>query len=112
MLNIIDLGHREFLRVLGATLSGTKIASQNRSDHGGCKWARNHSAAEIARVFRFGGRNKKTLAASDFWVTLKIAGSSQRPWLQVAAAARFCGRSDYGTLRRYPRKVPIGILGK
>ena len=29
-------------------LSGTKIASQNRSDHGGRKRARDHSAAEIA----------------------------------------------------------------
>ena len=32
-------------------LSGTKIASQNRSDHGGRKRARNHSAAEIAGFF-------------------------------------------------------------
>ena len=32
-------------------LSGTKIASQNRSDHGGRKPARNHSAAEIAGFF-------------------------------------------------------------
>ena len=30
-------------------LSGTKIASQNRSDHGGRGQARNHFAAEIAR---------------------------------------------------------------
>ena len=52
---------------------------------------------------------KKSLAASDFWVTLKIAGSSQRPWPQVAAAARFCGRSDHGTL-----SCPCvrGIFGK
>ena len=32
-------------------LSGTKIASQNRSDHGGRKRARNHFAAEIAGFF-------------------------------------------------------------
>ena len=31
-------------------LSGTKLASQNRSDHGGRKRARNHSAAEIVRI--------------------------------------------------------------
>ena len=34
-----------------AELSGTEIASQNRSDHGGCKQARSHSAAEIAGFF-------------------------------------------------------------
>ena len=34
-----------------STLSGTKIASQNRNDHGGRKRARNHSAAEIAGFF-------------------------------------------------------------
>ena len=79
-------------------LSGTKIASQNRSDHGGRKRARNHSAAEIAGFFASPAANK-SLAASDFGVNLKIAGSSQRPWPQVAAAARFCGRSDHGTLR-------------
>ena len=33
---------------VGRYLSSPKLASQNRSDHGGCKWARNHSAAEIA----------------------------------------------------------------
>ena len=37
-------------------LSGTKIASQNRSDHGGRKLARNHSAAEIAGFFCFSSR--------------------------------------------------------
>ena len=45
---------------------GTKIASQNRSDHGGRKWARNHSAAEIAGFFASAAA-KKSLAASDFW---------------------------------------------
>ena len=39
-------------------LSGTKIASQNRSDHGGRKRARNHFAAEIAGFLRFAGRKK------------------------------------------------------
>ena len=34
-----------------AGLSGTKIASQNRSDRGGRKRARNHSTAEIAGRF-------------------------------------------------------------
>ena len=86
------------LNFLGCgALSGTKIASQNRSDHGGRKRARNHSAAEIAGFFASPAA-KKSLAASDFGVNLKIAGSSQRPWPQVAAAARFCGRSDHGTL--------------
>ena len=82
-------------------LSGTKIASQNRSDHGGRKRARNHSAAEIAGFFASPAA-KRSLAASDFGVNLKIAESSQRPWPQVAAAARFCGRSDHGTLRLSP----------
>ena len=50
--------------VLG--LSGTKIASQNRSDHGGRKRARSHSAAEIAG-FLASAAAKKSLAASDFW---------------------------------------------
>ena len=46
-------------------LSGTKIASQNRSDHGGSKRARNHSAAEIAGFFASAAA-KKSVAASDF----------------------------------------------
>ena len=61
-----------------AELSGTKIASQDRSDHCGRKRARNHSAAEIAGFFASPAA-KKTLAASDFGLSLKIAGSSQRP---------------------------------
>ena len=80
-------------------LSGTKIASQNRSDHGGRKWARN---LQKSHGFSLRRSQKKSLAASDFWVTLKIAGSSQRPWPQVAAAAGFCGRSDHGTLSSGP----------
>ena len=79
-------------------LSGTQIASPNRSDHGGRKRARNESAAEIAGFFAAVAA-KKSLAASDLRLILKIAGSSQRPWPQVAAAARFRGRSDHGTLR-------------
>ena len=47
-------------------LSGTKITSQNRSDHGGRKQARNHSAAEIAGFFA-SPTASKSLAASDFW---------------------------------------------
>ena len=77
-------------------LSSTKIA-----DHSGRKRARNHSAAEIAGFFASPAA-KKSLAASDFGVSLKIAGSSQRPRPQVAAAARFCGRSDHGTLSPAP----------
>ena len=73
-------------------LSGAKIASQNRSDNGGRKRARNHSAAEIARFFA-------SPATKKLGVSLKIAGSSQRPRPQVAAIARFCGRSNHGTLR-------------
>ena len=48
---------------------------------------------------------RQTLVCSKPWfkrdlrVSLEIAGSSQRPWPQVAAAARFRGRSDHGTLR-------------
>ena len=49
-----------------AGLSGTKIASQNRSHHGSRKSAHNHSAAEIAGFFASPAA-KKSLAASDFW---------------------------------------------
>ena len=49
-----------------ANLSGTKIASQNRSDHGGRKRARDHSAAEIAGFFASPAAEKRPLAASDF----------------------------------------------
>ena len=87
-------------------LSGTKIASQNRSDHGGCKRARNHSDAEIAGFFALAAA-KKLLAASDFGVSLRIAGKSQRPRPQVAAAARFRGRSDHGTLRLVTKSMTV-----
>ena len=50
----------------GLELSGTRIASQNRNDHGGRKRARNQSAAEIAGSFASVAANK-SLAASDFW---------------------------------------------
>ena len=43
-------------------LSGTKTASQNRSDHGGRRQARNHFAAEIAG-FSASPAAKKSLAA-------------------------------------------------
>ena len=56
----------EVFSLTGRTLSGTKIASQNRSDHGGRKRARNHSAAEIAGFFASAAA-KKSLAAGDFW---------------------------------------------
>ena len=60
-------------------LSGTKIASQNRSDHGGRRQARNHFAAEIAG-FSASPAAKKSLATSDFGMqpqlTFKIAGKS------------------------------------
>ena len=81
------------LKHLAAQKSHRKIAVTTVAADG----ARNHSAAEIAGFFASAAA-KKSLAASDFWVNLKIAGSSQRPWPQVAAAARFCGRSDHGTL--------------
>ena len=45
-------------------------------------------------------RQQKIAIACDLRVTLAIAGSSQRPRPQVAAAARFRGHSDHGTLRR------------
>ena len=83
---------------MGGDLGGTNIASQNRSDHGGRKRARNHSAAETAGFFASPAA-KKSLAASDFWDQPQIAVKSQRPRPQVAAAARFRGRSDHGTLR-------------
>ena len=41
---------------------------------------------------------KKSLAAAIFGVSLNFTGSSQRPRPQVAAAARFRGRNDHGTL--------------
>ena len=79
---------------------GYKNRIANRSDHGGHRRARNHSAAEIAGFFASPAAKKKSLAASDFGgVSLKIARSSQRPRPQVTAAARFRGRSDHGTLR-------------
>ena len=60
-------------------LSGTKIASQNRSDHGGRRQARNHFAAEIAG-FSASPAAKKSLAASDFGMqpqlVFKIAAKS------------------------------------
>ena len=63
-----SLTHHRFRHLLlkGPSLSGTKIASQNRSDHGGRKRARNDSAAEIAGFFASPAA-KKSLAASDFW---------------------------------------------
>ena len=60
-------------------LSSTKIALQNRSDHGGRRQARNHFATEIAR-FSASPAAKKSLAASDFGMqpqlAFKIAGKS------------------------------------
>ena len=43
----------------GRALSGTKIASQNRSDHGSREQACNHSAAEIAWFFALLANPKK-----------------------------------------------------
>ena len=51
-------------------LSSTKLASPNRSDHGGCK------RLQKSQGLRFAGRNKSQPLAI-FGVTLKIAGSSQ-----------------------------------
>ena len=59
-------------------LSGTKLASQNRNDLGGRKQARNHSVAEIARFFDSPAARQSQLR--DFGISLKIEGSSQRPW--------------------------------
>ena len=50
-----------------------------------------------SRGFPLRRPQKKSLAASDFVVTLIIAGSWQRPRPQDAAAARFRGRSNHGT---------------
>ena len=63
--------------------SGTKIASQNRSDHGGRKRARNHSAAEIAELFASAAA-KRIASRQRF---LGLASDSQE------------NRSDHGTLR-------------
>ena len=92
-------------------LSGTKNASQNRSDHGGRKWVRNHSAAEIARFFALPAANNR-FPLAIFGVCLKIAGSSQRPQPQVAAAARFCNRNDHRTLRFSPPDLfrPFSVI--
>ena len=68
-------------------LSGTKIASQNRSDHGGRKWDRNHSAAEIARFFASPAANK-SLAASDLW-----GYPQNRRKLAATTAASRCSRA-------------------
>ena len=68
--------------------SGTKIASQNRSDHGGRKWARNHSAAEIEGFFASVAAQKKSLAASDF---LGLPSKSQE------------ARNDHGRKSPQPR---------
>ena len=56
------------------------------------------SAAEIKGFFASSAA-KASLVASDSGVSLRIAGSSPRPWPQVAAAARFRGRSDHRILR-------------
>ena len=78
-------------------LSGTKIASQNRSDRdGGRKRARNHSAAEIAAFFASPAA-KKSIAASD----LKFASKSQEARSDHGCKSpqpRDHGRSDHGTL--------------
>ena len=58
-------------------LGGPKNASQNRSDLGGRKQARDHSAAEIAGFFASPAA-KKSLAASDLGVSLKIAGMEKK----------------------------------
>ena len=43
-----------FLKMCGGKkLSGTELVSQNRSDHGGREWARNHAVAEIAEFLGF-----------------------------------------------------------
>ena len=62
-------------------LSGTKLASPNCSGYGGCKRARIHSVEEIVEFFALSAaeyRRNRTILG----VTLKIAGSSQRPRLQ------------------------------
>ena len=70
---------RDFRCMILRNLSGTKIASQNRSDHSGRRQARNHFAAEIAG-FSASPAAKKKLAASDFGMqpqlAFKIAGKS------------------------------------
>ena len=48
--------------------------------------------------------HKNRLPLAILGESLKITGSSQRPQPQVAAAARFRGRSDHGTLR-LPKKA-------
>ena len=83
-------------------LSGTKIASQNRSDHGGRKWAHNHFPLQKSQGFSLRRPQKIASPPAIFGVSLRIAGKSQRPRPQVAAAARFRGRSDHGTLSPLP----------
>ena len=81
-------------------LSGTKIASRNRSDHSGRKRARNHSAAEIAGFFASPAA-KESLAASEFcgWPQNRRKLAATVAAKSLPAAARFCSRSDHGTLR-------------
>ena len=69
----------------GHNPSGTKLASQKRSDHGGRKRARNHSTAEIAVLFASQAA-KKSQSLAILGGYPQIAGSSQRPLQQVAAA--------------------------
>ena len=84
-------------------LAAQKIASQNRSDHSGRKWARNHSAAEIAGFFASPAAKKIRWPLAILGLPSKSQElSSHRPRPQVAAAARFCGRSDHGTLSFAP----------
>ena len=107
-----DMEYRNESIAMSRDLSGTKIASQDRNDHGGRKRARNHSAAEIVRFFAPPAA-QNLLAASDFcaWPQnrRKLAATTAKV-TQVATAARFRGRSDHGTLStRYGATKTLAI---
>ena len=78
-------------------LSSTKIASQNRSDPVAASGLATTPCRD-STLFRFAGRKRNRWPLGIYGVSLKIAGNSKRQWPQVAAAVRFRGRSDHGTL--------------
>ena len=65
------------LCVLSPDLSGTDLASQNRSDHSGRERARNHSVGEMAGVFTSPVAkkisNRATFGVSRSWQVLSRA---------------------------------------
>ena len=97
--NVLGPGVNLTLLNLAAQKSHRKIADD--SDHGGCKWARGYSAAEIAGVFRFAGRKQKSLAASDLFL---VSLTNRRKLAATMAASR---RSHAISRLQWPRDTKI-----